>query len=485
MQKTEHGRQKMSLIDAEFSKALGSGRVKRKRNNTKKFTSGKDVKNKASRVANGSPEVMVKVTGFAKGSAHVRAHLAYISRNAQVEIEDEKGNILSDKESVNKKFNKWEKEFAQDEGRKNRRDTMNMVLSMPEGTPSDDVRKAVREFAKQTFGKNHEYVMALHSPENDQKTKQPHVHISVKVLGFDGKRLDPRKDELQAWREGFAENLRKLGVDAEASPRISRGVVKKAERNVIRHIEQGDKTHAPRVPKVKAAAIKEMAEEIKAEQQGEMPKAKPWLAAIESKQAQIKQAWLSAASYLEQKKPPITFNNKEQHNERPRYADTGTISRTTAIYQSNIEKIRRKSFAFTKPSLRNMPSSNVVFNQSTAKVLLQQNAPNSLGRRGRTDNDLRRAGTGDNGDAGSSRKRLDAGQGIAEQQKSLAERIRGFVAAMPAVETQAQKLKKELMQKFSKQKDLAAESIAETTKIKELGNVQQLTTKQKNRDIER
>ena len=132
-----------------------------------------------------------------------------------------------------------------------------------------------------------------------------------------------------------------------------------------------------------------------------------------------------------------------------------------------------------------MPSSNVVFNKSATQVLLQQNAPNSLGRRGRADNDLRRAGTGDIGDAGSSRKRLDAGRGTAEQQKSLAERIRGFVAAMPAVETQAQKLKKELMQKFSKQKDLAAESIAETTKIKELGNVQQLTTKQKNRDIER
>lgn len=475
----------MSLIDAEFSKALGSGRVKRKRNNTKKFTSGKDVKNKASRVANGSPEVMVKITGFGKGSAHARAHLAYISRNAEVEIEDEKGNILSDKESVNKLFNKWEKDFSKEEDHKKRRDTMHMVMSMPEGTPSDDVRKAVREFAKQNFGKNHEYVMALHSPENDDRTKQPHVHLAVKMQGMDGKRLNPRKDDLQAWREDFAENLRKLGVDAEASPRTSRGVVKKAERNVIRHIEQGDKTHAPRVPKVKAAAIKEMAEEIKAEQQGKTPKAKPWVAAIESKQAQIKQSWLSAASYLEQKKPPITFNNKEQHNERPNYANAGTISRAAAIYQSNIEKIRRKAFAFTKSSLRNMPSSNVVFNKSATEVLLQQNAPNSLGRRGRTDNDLRRAGTGNISDAGSSRKRVDAGQGIAEQQKSLAERIRGFVAAMPVVETQAQRLKKELMQKFVKQKDLGAENVAKATGIKELVDVQQLTTKQKNRDIER
>lgn len=478
----------MSLIDSEISKALG-GRVKRKRNNTKQIASKNNAKQKAGRIAGNSPEVMVKITGFAKGSAHVRAHLAYISRNAKVEIEDEKGNVLSDKESVNKLFNKWEKDFAKDEGRKNRRDTMNMVLSMPEGTPSEDVRSAVREFAKKNFGKNHEYVMALHSPENDQKTKQPHVHISVKVLGFDGKRLDPRKDNLQAWREDFAENLRRLGVDAEASPRTARGVIKKAEKNVIRHIEKGDETHAPRVPKVKAALIKEIAEEINAEQQGKSLPPKPWIAAIEAKQEIIKQSWLKAATYLEQRKPTVKFNNKELPNERPDYRNTESRQRTrvVTVHQSNIEKTWRRVLRRAESSLRNLPRLNVVQEQSTAKVLLQQNAPNRLGGgRGAADHEMRRARAGNNGNAGS-RERLDEGLSIVEQQKSLAERIRGFVAAMPAVETQAQKVKNDLMQRFgkSKDKDLSQSAKLPSADKEQKNGVTEITPRGKDKGNER
>jgi len=50
------------------------------------------------------------------------------------------------------------------------------------------------------------------------------VHISVRAESKHGRRLNPRKADLQRWRETFAEKLRGWGIDAEASRQASRGV---------------------------------------------------------------------------------------------------------------------------------------------------------------------------------------------------------------------------------------------------------------------
>jgi hypothetical protein len=65
---------------------------------------------------------------------------------------------------------------------------------------------------------NHKYVMVLHDHQAN-----PHVHISVRAESRDGKRLNPRKADLQRWRETFAERLRAWGVDAEATRQATRG----------------------------------------------------------------------------------------------------------------------------------------------------------------------------------------------------------------------------------------------------------------------
>jgi hypothetical protein len=51
----------------------------------------------------------------------------------------------------------------------------------------------------------------------------PHVHLSVRAESKDGRRLNPRKADLQRWREMFAERLRGWGIDAEASRQATRG----------------------------------------------------------------------------------------------------------------------------------------------------------------------------------------------------------------------------------------------------------------------
>jgi len=285
----------MSLIraDEHLGTALLLDEIKRKANRTGK------IRATAGRVSRGATEVMVKITGFGKGNGHVKAHLDYNTRNGKLELENERGDLFSGQEEVKAMFKEWGQDFGDSKRRNGQRDTLHMVLSMPEGTDPESVRNAARAFAKETFSQNHEYVFALHTDE-----PHPHVHLTVKMLGFDGKRLNPRKADLRHWREGFAQAMREQGVEAEATPRPSRGVVKKPESQVIRHIERGDKTHQPRKSRVKALKELEAIEEIKAEANGQPPADRAWEAKIQQQQTLIRGAWLAAANELKETPDP-------------------------------------------------------------------------------------------------------------------------------------------------------------------------------------
>jgi hypothetical protein len=91
------------------------------------------------------------------------------------------------------------------------------MLSMPRGTDPFMVQKAACEFAKIEFA-DHRYVMVLHDHQAN-----PHLHLSVKAESRHGYRLNPRKADLQRWRERFAERLREWGIDAEATRQATRG----------------------------------------------------------------------------------------------------------------------------------------------------------------------------------------------------------------------------------------------------------------------
>jgi hypothetical protein len=67
--------------------------------------------------------------------------------------------------------------------------------------------------------------MVLHTHQAN-----PHVHLSVRAEGKDGQHLNPRKADLCRWRETFAEKLRERGIEAEASPQITRGGSRRTER---------------------------------------------------------------------------------------------------------------------------------------------------------------------------------------------------------------------------------------------------------------
>lgn len=170
-----------------------------------------------STVVKRAPQVMVKVTGGGRGMKAIFAHFRYISKHGRLELENDQGSTIRGKEALRDLAEEWRLggSYLRDES--HRREAFNIILSMPRGTNPEGVLLAARAFAKAEFA-DHLYVMVLHDHQAN-----PHVHLSVRAESRDGKRLNPRKADLHRWRETFAEKLREIGIEAEASRQPSRG----------------------------------------------------------------------------------------------------------------------------------------------------------------------------------------------------------------------------------------------------------------------
>ena len=188
------------------------------------------VRQKLQAIARRSPEVMVKVSGTSRGFGHLRAHFSYISRDGQIELEDQDGQVMNGPDGLAEVRADWQSAYPIPEERRGdetegrdvrRREAFHLVLSMPAGTPEIALKRAVREFAAEEFV-GYQYVMALHTPTTDpdpEPSPHPHVHLTIKSRALSGVRLNPRKVDLQRWRERFAERLRDQGLDASATRR--------------------------------------------------------------------------------------------------------------------------------------------------------------------------------------------------------------------------------------------------------------------------
>lgn len=194
------------------------------------------VRSQFARTLERTPEVMVKITNkasSAQGIGAVRRHLRYISRNGQVDLEDQNGNSISGLDALRGLTKTWQLGGWGIPDTSTRREVFNILLSMPPGTNRQAVRDAARDFAALEFGDGRQYVFAAHDDE-----AHPHVHLSVQVRGPDGRRLNPRHEDLRRWRERFAEQLRAHGVEANATSRRTRGVTQRYPKPAVVHMMQ-------------------------------------------------------------------------------------------------------------------------------------------------------------------------------------------------------------------------------------------------------
>jgi hypothetical protein len=202
----------------------------------------------AIRTARRSPEVVVKVSGGASTLRGAGAHLDYIGREGEQEIETDDGRRISERGFEHQILKDWDLDLEERKGARQRTITTrrkspklvyNVVFSMPAGTPAEMVREAVRIFARERFALRHRYLMTLHTDQ-----PQPHVHLVVKTVSEQGERLNVRKATLREWRRDFASRLRELGVEANATERAVRGASKAHKTDgIYRAATRGESTH--------------------------------------------------------------------------------------------------------------------------------------------------------------------------------------------------------------------------------------------------
>lgn len=159
------------------------------------------------------------------------------------------------------------------------------------------------------------------------------------MLGHDGKRLDPDRNDLADWRELFAQELRDQGVDAEATKREVRGVVLKPERPVVHQIKK-DK----RVPKVEVLQELDAIAVLTAERQVALVEAGTWVAKINAVQQRVRSGWLALAEQLKRDPVKSVFTTAG-HQERLR-----RVQQAGAAYQ--VQLVARRAGEAPRSAMR-------------------------------------------------------------------------------------------------------------------------------------
>lgn len=204
-----------------------------------------------SRTARRVPEVVVKVSGGARALRGVQQHLDYIGREGNGQVETDDGTLLQEKGFEKELVKDWDLDLQVHRrytqrfmaaGRRPSKLVHNLVFSMPRGTPPDKLLTAARRFALEKFALQHRHLMALHTDQG-----HPHVHMVVKAVSEQGIRLNIRKATLREWRRDFAQYLRDVGIEANATERAVRGEAKTRKADGIhRAMLRGDSTHMRR-----------------------------------------------------------------------------------------------------------------------------------------------------------------------------------------------------------------------------------------------
>jgi hypothetical protein len=188
----------------------------------------------------------VKITGKSRGEAGVRDHLRYIGGGKAEKYEEreereadardaekleakthqklardvltESGSVLRTTADLGDLQAEWRRGLSTMAWTGERAEAIHVLYQMPAGTNEHRMLEAVKAAAAAEFD-GHRYAMAMHTHQST-----PHVHLIVRAANdVDGRRLNPRKEDLHRWRMRFAHELRERGIDAAASRQRTRG----------------------------------------------------------------------------------------------------------------------------------------------------------------------------------------------------------------------------------------------------------------------
>lgn len=202
-----------------------------------------------------TPQAIVKIARGGRGMGAIRQHLRYITRQGELKLTDEQGREHHGLDELGDVAQAWRWAGTTIPQVSHRREALHLTLDAGPGVGEHDLVTAAQEFAQREFG-GHRYVWVFHGDQS-----KPHLHLAVRVEGHNLQRLDPRKADLQRWRESVAQSLRGRGIEVEATRRVTRGVLREAEPIwTARARQAGTLSHEPHAPdytRIKEGAMHE------------------------------------------------------------------------------------------------------------------------------------------------------------------------------------------------------------------------------------
>ena len=167
------------------------------------------------RASRGLPQAVFKISSYSHSAGAVASRLEYIGRAGELELEGPTGKLL-DQAALEQTVAVWDGDTEPGRGR---RFAMSAMVSFPADVDEEHATEAARQFFREAFAENHDYVFAAHTD-----TENFHVHVVVEMAGQDGKQLRIGRDDIQELRELFAEKALEAGIELDASPRWARGL---------------------------------------------------------------------------------------------------------------------------------------------------------------------------------------------------------------------------------------------------------------------
>lgn len=206
------------------------------------------------RIAAGFQQAILKITSYGKGVAKVMSHIAYITRNFDLPLEDQGQSLLKSSDDARALLSTWQAIYF--DKKANSRDTVHMVFSAPPGTCRNTFKELTREFLDEQYEGEHDYIFVLH---ND--TEHPHIHSVICMRSINGQKLDPRKKYLHELRKKFAEKCREHGIMLDSSRRFERGLAGKSVKSELVQMREKRKVMPEADKRLLAKIKRELASE--------------------------------------------------------------------------------------------------------------------------------------------------------------------------------------------------------------------------------
>lgn len=222
MVKLKHDKDDLIAVKTRRRSITSNEKHHRAKNNHAYKSSGKKYSNPVN-----ANHILVKITGGAKETKSMKAHFEYITRNDELPLYDENGDIVDLRETIADTDIEMNTVKYKSDSRK----TAQIVFSRKGSTDPNLLMQSVSETINQNFP-NTKFYFSCH-----QDTDNTHVHVVLLRHNKNKKKHEIRKGKLVDIKRQFAKSLNSRGIAAEFYSETD----KQQARNQKKEVENKEK----------------------------------------------------------------------------------------------------------------------------------------------------------------------------------------------------------------------------------------------------